>query len=194
MVDNTFSKDDYNNGNGMLTKVWGPPLWYFLHTISFNYPIDPTNKDKNSYYNFFLNLKYILPCKYCRENLKKNYNDTNFSFNVFKNRETLSQWVYNLHNHINIMLGKKIFSTYEEVRETFEHFRSRCITESNKDNKKKCMRNLVIKYKSNKKKEKGCITPLYGVKSKCCLTFVPVNSKKETLKIDKRCLIKKIYH
>ena len=191
MSKSVFSENDFNSDNGMLTKVWGPPLWYFLHSISFNYPINPTTEDKKNYYNFFLNLRYILPCKYCRENLKKNYQETKFSLKVFKNRQTLSNWVYDLHNHINIMLGKKVYSTYDKVRESYENFRSRCSLDNSK---KKCLRNLVIKQNSKKKiKEKGCLTPLYGVKSKCCLTFVPASSKKETLKIDKRCLVKKIY-
>lgn len=191
MEGTVFSNSDFNNNNGMLTKVWGPPLWYFLHTISFNYPIKPTSQDKKNYYNFFLNLKYILPCRYCRENIKKNFKETKFSLRIFKNRETLSKWVYNLHNHINIMLGKKIYSNYDNVRESYENFRSRCSLENNE---KKCLRNLVIKHKTQKKnKEKGCITPLYGIKSRCCLTFVPANSKKETMKIDKRCLVKRIY-
>ena len=174
----------------MLTKVWGPPLWYFLHTISFNYPTNPTVEDQKNYYNFFFNLRYILPCKHCRENLDKNYKDTQFSLKVFKNRKTLSKWVYNLHNYVNVMLGKKIYSSYDSIKESYENFRSRCNLENNK---KKCLRNLIIKKSNQNIKEKGCITPLYGVKSKCCLTFVPVNSKKETLKIDKRCLVKKVY-
>jgi len=29
----------YNSDEGMLTKVWGPPLWHVLHTISFNYKV-----------------------------------------------------------------------------------------------------------------------------------------------------------
>ena len=47
-----FSKEHYNSDNGMLTSVWGPPLWHFLHTTSFNYPIKPTKADKIHYKNF----------------------------------------------------------------------------------------------------------------------------------------------
>ena len=38
--------------------------------MSFNYPINPTNQDKKNYREFILNLQNILPCKYCRINLK----------------------------------------------------------------------------------------------------------------------------
>ena len=67
-----FDKNDFKSSDGMLTTVWGPSLWHSLHTMSFNYPEHPTNKDKINYRKFILNLKYVLPCKYCRINFKEN--------------------------------------------------------------------------------------------------------------------------
>ena len=32
-----YSNEDYNSGDGMLTTVWGPSMWHYLHTMSFNY-------------------------------------------------------------------------------------------------------------------------------------------------------------
>jgi hypothetical protein len=46
---------------------------------------------------------------------------------VFKNRESLSRWVYELHETVNGLLGKSSNLTYNEVRDRFENFRSRCI-------------------------------------------------------------------
>ena len=68
-----FSEADYISGDGMMTSIWGPPAWHFLHIVSFNYPINPTKMQKEHYYNFFNNLQNILPCKYCRDNLTKNF-------------------------------------------------------------------------------------------------------------------------
>ena len=31
----TFKKKDFESGDGMLTTVWGPSIWHFLHTMSF---------------------------------------------------------------------------------------------------------------------------------------------------------------
>ena len=39
---NTFNKQDYESGDGMLTSVWGPLFWHSIHTMSFNYPVRPT--------------------------------------------------------------------------------------------------------------------------------------------------------
>ena len=41
-----FTESDYNSPDGMLTTVWGPPLWHSLHTMSFNYPIKQTEAQK----------------------------------------------------------------------------------------------------------------------------------------------------
>ena len=57
-----YSNKDFKSNDGMLTTVWGPPAWHFLHTISFNYPIHPTKKQKKEYRNFIFSLQNILPC------------------------------------------------------------------------------------------------------------------------------------
>ena len=57
-----FKKKDYYSGDGMLTTVWGPSMWHFLHTMSFNYPVEPTLEDKTHYKEFILSLQHVLPC------------------------------------------------------------------------------------------------------------------------------------
>ena len=59
----TFSRKDYMSGDGMLTSVWGPAAWHLLHTISFNYPINPTEENKKQYKEFVESLANVLPCK-----------------------------------------------------------------------------------------------------------------------------------
>ena len=39
----------------------------------------------------------------------------------------------------------------------------------------------------NEKKEKGCVDPLYGKKTKCIIRIIPKEVKTPTLKIDKNC-------
>jgi len=68
-----YSKKDYNAGDGMLTTVWGPSMWHYLHTMSFNYPVNPSHEDKVHYRDFVQSLQHVLPCKYCRMNLKTNF-------------------------------------------------------------------------------------------------------------------------
>lgn len=181
-----FKENDYNSSDGMLTYVWGPSLWHSLHTMSFNYPVKPSKEDKHNYMNFLHSLKFTLPCKYCRLNLKRNLKETGFSIKCMKNRETFSNYVYNLHNHINEMLGKKNVLTFEEVRERYENFRSRCSKSKTQKVKHFKMDKSKI-CKKSKKKEMGCINPINGVKSKCLITIVPKNVRRRTFKMDPRC-------
>ena len=42
-----YNDSDFKSKDGMLTSVWGPSLWHYLHTMSFNYPVKPTETEKN---------------------------------------------------------------------------------------------------------------------------------------------------
>jgi len=184
-----YTKDDFNSGDGMLTSVWGPSLWHSLHTISFNYPVKPTKLDKKYYKKFIILLKYVLPCKYCRMNFKKNLKSLPLTNKVLKNRYNFSKWMYDMHEHINKMLGKKSGLSYEQVRERYEHFRSRCTIDPTKleKNKNSKTRKMKKTRKNKTKKEKGCVEPLYGKKSKCIIKIVPKSKKVPTFQMDKLC-------
>jgi len=190
-----YSKNDYESGDGMLTTVWGPSLWHYLHIISFNYPARPTKVQKKKYREFIMNLKYTLPCKYCRDNLKNNLKDHSLTAKSLKNRENFSKWMFTFHEHINKMLGKTSGLTYDEVRERYEHFRARC-TIDDTGRPKKSVKHRGKKsvkvgsgMRKNKtvKKEKGCTVPLYGKKSKCVIKIVPQDKKCNTFQMDKKC-------
>ena len=171
-----FTNNDYKSNDGMITYIWGPALWHFLHTISFNYPLNPSIEEKKYYYKFLKNLKNILPCKSCRDNLKKNFKTLPLVYDIFENRFTFSKYIYDLHELINKMLNKKSNLIYEEVRDRYEHFRSRCIVNTNNDN---------IEY--------GCIEPLYkGTKSKCILSVIPRTEQIESFTVNNKCLLKKL--
>ena len=185
----TYTRKQYNSGDGMLTSVWGPSLWHYLHLMSFNYPTNPTKNDKKHYRDFILSLKNVLPCKYCRENLKNNFKQLPLTMKDMKNRKSFSKYVYKLHELINTMLGKKSGLSYDDVRERYEHFRSRCTIDVNNDELKKILKK---KHKKTQKKEKGCITPLYGKKSKCVIKIVPQEEKCPTFQMDSKCIKKNL--
>lgn len=173
-----YTVKDYKNGDGMLTAVWGPSLWHYLHIMSFNYPVEPTYQDKINYRQFILNLQNVLPCKYCRINLKNNFKAHSLKMCHMKNRDSFSRYIFKLHEIINKMLNKNSNLKYCDVRERYEHFRSRCVLEKSK----------LFNFNKTKKKEKGCTEPLYGKKAKCIIKIVPQENKCKTLQIDKKCL------
>ena len=180
---NIFSKKEYSSGDGMLTTVWGPSMWHYLHTMSFNYPVNPSEEDKKQYKEFIINLQYVLPCKYCRQNLTNNFKVFPLKACHMKDRESFSKYVYKLHEMVNKLLGKKSGLSYCDVRERYEHFRSRCTDEKPKifDIRK------TMKLNKNKK-EKGCTEPLYGKKAKCIIKIVPQEEKGNTMQIDEKCI------
>ena len=182
----TFKKKEFNSGDGMVTTIWGPSYWHTLHTISFNYPVKPTCHDKTNYKNMILNLKNVLPCKYCRINFVNNLKNLPIRECDLKDRESFSRYVYDLHELVNKMLGKSSGLTYNDVRERYEHFRSRCTNDD--------LKNKIIKLKKTAKrsKEKGCTEPLVGKKAKCILTIVPQELKCNTFHVDKKCIKKRL--
>jgi len=162
-----YSDQDYNSNDGMLTSVWGPSAWHLLHTMSFNYPVTPTTADKHHYMNYILSLQHVLPCGKCRKNLKKNLARLPLRLKNMESRHTFSMYVYRLHEVVNKMLGKKSGLSYEDVRDRYEHFRSRC--------SKKPLKPIKL--------ENGCTEPIYGEKTKCVLQIVPQDTKCETFQI-----------
>jgi len=173
----TYTDEHYNSNDGMLTYVWGPAIWHFLHTMSFNYPTHPTDLDKTHYSKFVKGLQYVLPCKYCRTNFKTYLKNHPLDKEHLANRYVFSKYIYTLHEHINKMLGKISGLTYEAVRDRYENFRSRC---------------LVEKQEEISHIEKGCTEPLLGKKSKCVLRIVPLDDPSPPFSINPKCVPKKL--
>ena len=182
-----FKKGDFYSGDGFLTTVWGPAQWHMLHTISFNYPVNPTEEDKHNYRNYVLSLQNVLPCGACRKNLKTNLKHLPLKMSDMKSRETFSRYIYNLHELVNKMLKKKSNLSYCDVRERYEHFRARCIDEKPKVF---CKMSKPLKQSrlKTRKREKGCTEPLYGKKARCILNIVPQEEKGQSIQIDEKCM------
>lgn len=97
-------------------SIWGPSMWFILHSVGFSYPINPTEEDKQEVYNFFKSLGHVLPCSVCRKHFKRNFEEIPIKLN---NREDLSTWLVDVHNEINGRTGKKTM-TLEQVKKLYE--------------------------------------------------------------------------
>lgn len=82
----------------MDTKYWGPSGWRLLHLISFTY--EPKNK---AVANVFRALPFVLPCKFCRASLHQYMEDEPLE-PALKSAETLSRWLFKIHNMVNAKL------------------------------------------------------------------------------------------
>lgn len=135
--------------NGFMTKVWGPPMWMIMHMITLNY----TEKKKKETKKFFESLTGVLPCKKCRSNYTKIIRNGPLKLTdaVFKNRNTLSLWLFKVHNQVQKDIFKNTSSLknkpeytnsqsdYQKAMKKYERFRAKC-----------------------KVKDHGCITPAKG--------------------------------
>ena len=99
----------------MEPNIWGPGAWTFLHSITFQYPESPSDIEKQKYYVFFNSLKNVLPCPVCRGHYESNLDNLPIRLDT---RQELIEWLIDVHNEINIMNNKKIYS-YDEVYEIY---------------------------------------------------------------------------
>tara|TARA_B100000745_G_C20114923_1_gene381648 strand:+ start:718 stop:1128 length:411 start_codon:yes stop_codon:yes gene_type:complete len=100
----------------MYPSNWGSHAWIFLHTISFDYPDNPSLNDKLLYKNFFHSLKNILPCPKCKKHYEINIKKYPIQLN---SRLDLIHWLIKIHNEVNKSLHKKIYS-FNEIDEIYQ--------------------------------------------------------------------------
>ena len=121
----------------MEPEIWGPNAWLFLHTVTFNYPKNPTVIDRNNYYDFFNSLQNVLPCQKCQEHYKLNLQKSPIQL---QSRRHLVQWLINMHNAVNIKNGKEVW-TYDEVYDEMKKWKDTIVWDQEALNalvKKKC--------------------------------------------------------
>jgi hypothetical protein len=110
---------------GILTSIWGSKMWFSLHCVSFTYPDNPTNDDKENYKNYFKLLQYVLPCCICRKHFKEHTSEGGaFKIvdSIFDNKNTLTEWLFNFHHHVNKSLGIEYDITYEDLCNKFNSY------------------------------------------------------------------------
>ena len=95
-------------------EIWGPHAWIFLHTVTLNYPNNPTMYDKQHYKNFFINLHHILPCDWCSKNYIHHLQKYPID-NYLNTKKNLVQWLIHIHNEINKIFNKKTIDYQEFI-------------------------------------------------------------------------------
>jgi hypothetical protein len=93
-------------------EVWGPLFWCTLHIISLGYPNDPTFAEKRAAKEHFNSLMYLLPCPMCRSHFREILQVSPID-SWLDNRNSLVEWVWYLHNQVNIRLNKPTITQAE---------------------------------------------------------------------------------
>jgi hypothetical protein len=143
--------DDDEDG-GLNTKIWGPAMWTAMHSVTFAYPKNPSDEDKKHYRSFFENLGFVLPCETCRNSYQKFIKNgkTQLTDEVFQSRNTLTLWLYNLHQAVNHKLEVNYEISYEDMAKQYESYRVECSKTLGRcviplDKKKESYKNSEIK-------------------------------------------------
>jgi len=93
----------------MHPSIWGSQLWYIMHLISFEYPINPTEYDKRIYHDFYTSLKDVIPCEDCKKHYREHITRYPLTPHL-DSRDNLVKWVIQVHNFVNTSLGKPTLS------------------------------------------------------------------------------------
>ena len=85
--------------------VWGPHFWFFLHTITFIYPNNPTDTIKKRFYELVQNIPLFLPgssvgCNFLK--LLDKYPVQPY----LSSRSSFIRWMHFIHNKLNKQFGK----------------------------------------------------------------------------------------
>ena len=86
--------------------VWGPHYWFFLHTISYTYPLYPNEVTKRKYYDLIQNMPLFIP----NAKIGNTFSQILDNFPVepyLVNRDSFIRWMHFIHNRINRLLDKE---------------------------------------------------------------------------------------
>jgi hypothetical protein len=96
--------------------VWGPPYWFFLHNVAFNYPNYPTTIQKKIHYRLIHNFHEFIPNKtigHLFEKLIDKYPVTPY----LDSQKDFIKWMHFIHNKINIRLDKPTISLSDHYQQ-----------------------------------------------------------------------------
>lgn len=115
---------------GLDPEVWGPPYWFFLHTIALNYPKHPNASTKKKYYDLIQNFDLFIPVESHAKNFMKLLSLYPVS-PYLDNRHSFVRWMHFIHNKINEQLEKPKISLAKFYTCYYDQFKSK--TERNTD-------------------------------------------------------------
>lgn len=111
----------------MQTIQWGPEGWVLFHVVPFYYANrNPRLKQKELFKEFYVNLKEVLPCIYCRQSYK-NFLEQIPIEKSLTGFMPLFKWTYKMHNLVNKKLRDQGYldtpdPTLEDVLNRFKAF------------------------------------------------------------------------
>ena len=94
--------------------IWQPMTWKVFHMCALFY----NEEYRDKYIDFFDSFKTIIPCGICKRHFTQNTAKSELSIENNVNKEKIFNWTIDLHNLVNKMNKKKIWS-HDEAREFY---------------------------------------------------------------------------
>ena len=95
--------------------IWGPIFWSTLHIASLGYSDTPTDRQRKNAAAFYESLVDMLPCPICRNHYEQNLSEMPVK-EALNSRMELVKWVFDMHNRINVQLGKRQITFGEFIK------------------------------------------------------------------------------
>lgn len=95
--------------------VWGPPTWFFLHSMTLALDDEVPADKQESVKSIMYDLQNVLPCPSCGVNLAKHMKENPIEPHL-KTRDALVKWMVDIHNMVNADVGKPKVSHEEAMR------------------------------------------------------------------------------
>jgi len=100
------------------TKIWGPPTWFFLHSMTLALPEEVPKEQQLHMKNMLVALSEVLPCSLCSENWRQNMKEDPVDPHL-GHRSSMVDWMIRMHNKVNA-LNHQPLQTRDEVLEEYQ--------------------------------------------------------------------------
>jgi hypothetical protein len=106
---------------------WGPAAWTYLHTVSMTWPDHPSDEDRITMARFLYAFTDVIPCHSCRVDFRsvllRHLGPTPAAAATsvhLRDRRSLSRFIVDAHNYVNVKLDKPTVSYAQAVRAYLE--------------------------------------------------------------------------
>lgn len=107
--------------NIKMTKYWGPLGWMTLHSISLNYPDNPSKEDKQILIRFINNFTESITCPSCQSHFRTMFESYIGLFPSWSSSKfDLFVFIARAHNTVNKKLDKPLIRTVAQCLETIK--------------------------------------------------------------------------
>lgn len=94
----------------MTPDVFGPKVWFLLHTMAVNYPDYPSPAIIAETKMAIIGLPSLLPCNVCKNGIRGWIAKSAPLDHATSSRINLISFILEMHNHVNKKLGKSMWT------------------------------------------------------------------------------------